>query len=209
MRARPLVIPMVRFSRMLRWLVPACALFVGLSVADARASVSIAVSWEGLLHESSAAVLVVPLEGQSVWENERIYTYTRVRVDRVLAGGLTAGDQAWVRTMGGVVGQTGQLVEGEAVLTRGEASLLFVHSIPGRPAGTFDVTARGQGQFPVVVDDGSPPRLVRSNTIGALVPPRVLKALPSGPLAADVVHGRAVDDVARDVLTAWSRTHTR
>ena len=101
------------------------------------------------------------------------------------------------------------MVEGEAVLTRGQPSLLFVHSIPGRPAGTFAVTARAQGQFPLVADDKTPPRLVRSNSAGALVPPHVLGPVASGPLAADVVHGRAVEDVARDVATAWSRTHSR
>jgi hypothetical protein len=194
---------------MLRWLAPACALVVGLFAADVRASVSIAVRWEDLLHESTAAAMVTPLEARSVWENHRIYTYTRVHIDRLLAGALTPGAEAWVRTMGGVVGPTGQLVEGEAVLTRGEASLLFVHALPGRPAGTFDVTARGQGQFPLVADEKTAPHLVRSNTMGALVPPRAPVSTPSGALAADVVHGRVVDDVARDVVSAWSRTHTR
>jgi hypothetical protein len=193
---------------MLRWLMTACALVVGLSAADAGASVSIAVRWESLLHESTAAAMVAPLEGQSVWEGDRIYTYTRVRIDRILAGELATGSEILVRTMGGVVGHTGQLVEGEAVLTRGEASLLFMHAVPGRP-GTFDVTARGQGQFPLVADDRAPPRLVRSNTMGALLPSREVGLVPGGPLAADVVHGHAVDDVAREVATAWSRTHTR
>jgi hypothetical protein len=133
-----------------------------------------------------------------------------VRIDRVLAGDLPTGGEAVIRTMGGVVGRTGQLVEGEAVLGPGAASLLFVHTIPGRAAGTFDVTARGQGQFPIVADDDkAPPHLVRSSTVGALLAPRVLGPVAIGPLAADMVHGRAVDDVARDVVTAWSRTHTR
>jgi hypothetical protein len=206
--ARPLVIRVVSCSFMLRWLVTACALVVSLHVVDAGASVSIAVGWESLLHESVAAAMVSPLEVQSVWESARIYTYTRVRIDRVLAGELATGSEILVRTMGGVVGQTGQLVEGEAVLTRGEASLLFVHAIAGRP-GTFDVTARGQGQFPLVADARTPPHLVRSNTMGALLPARVLGPVPGGPLAADVVHGHAVDDVAREVASAWSRTHTR
>jgi hypothetical protein len=193
---------------MLRWLAAVSALWVGLVVTEARASVSIAVTWEGLLQESTAAALVTPLDAQSLWENNRIYTYTRVRVDRVVAGELSAGGEAVVRTMGGIVGRTGQRVEGEAVLTPGQPALLFVHSIPGRPAGTFAVTARAQGQFPVVADDKTPPHLVRSNSAGALVPPHLLGPVPAGPLAADVVHGRAVEDVALDVSTAWGRTHT-
>jgi hypothetical protein len=193
---------------MLRWLAAAWVLCVGLVVTDARASVSIAVTWEGLLHESTAAVLVTPLDAQSIWENDRIYTYTRVRVDRAVAGELSAGAEAVIRTMGGIVGRTGQLVEGEAVLTPGQPALLFVHSIPARAAGTFAVTARAQGQFPVVADDKTPPHLVRSNSAGALVPPHLLGPVLGGPLAADVVHGRAVEDVAHDVATAWGRTHT-
>ena len=192
---------------MFRWLITACVLFAALLVTDARASVSIAVSWDALLRESTAAALVTPVDGRSLWENDRIYTYTRVRVERVVAGDLKAGSDAWVRTMGGVVGKIGQVVDGEPVLARGQTSLLFLHTIPQRPAGAFDVTARGQGQFPVVADDRTPPHLVRSTSAGALVAPRMLGAVAIPPLAADVVHGRAIDDVARDVVTAWSRTH--
>lgn len=181
---------------------PAMTAFVS---TDARASVSISVTWEGLLRESTAVAVVTPSETRSVWEAGRVYTYTRVHVDRPIAGELGAGSDIWVRTMGGVVGKIGQLVEGEAVLATGRSSLLFLHT---GPAGTLEVTARGQGQFPVVadVDPTKPARLVRSNAVGALLPPRAAAtALPR--LAADMLHGRAVDDAARDIATAWSRTH--
>jgi hypothetical protein len=192
---------------MARWLAAACALCAALLAADVRASVSIAVTWDGLLRESTAAALVTALEGRSVWEGDRIYTYTHVRVERGVAGELTTGGDAWVRTMGGVVGKIGQVVDGEPVLSRGETSLLFLHPIPGRPAGAFDVTARGQGQFPLVADEKTPPHLLRSTSAGGLVAPRTPGGLATPPLAADLVHGRAVDDVARDVAAAWSRTH--
>lgn len=181
---------------------PAMAAFVA---TDARASVSIAVTWEGLLRESSAAAVVTPVEARSVLEGGRIYTYTRVHVDRAVAGELGAGSVAWVRTMGGVVGKIGQLVEGEAVLAKGRSSLLFLH--PGL-AGTLDVTARGQGQFPLVTDADPtrPAHLVRSNASGALLSPRAVSAV-APLLAADVIHGRGVDDAARDIVAAWSRLH--
>ena len=194
---------------MIRWLAAAGALCVTLLVADARASVSIAVTWDGLLRESTAAALVTALDGRAVWEGDRIYTYTRVRVDRGVAGELATGDEAWVRTMGGVVGKVGQVVDGEPVLTRGQTSLLFLHPIPARPAGAFDVTARGQGQFPVVADEKTLPHLVRSTSAGALVAPRTPGPVATPRLAADVVHGRVIDDVARDVTAAWSGTHVR
>jgi hypothetical protein len=186
------------------------SLLLVLFVADARASVSIAVTWEALLRGSSAAAVVTPLDGRSVWEDGRIYTYTRVRVDRAVAGDLATGDEVWVRTMGGVVGKLGQLVDGEPVLAPGQTSLLFLHPIAGRPPGALDVTARGQGQFPLVPATATAPaHVVRSNAAGAILPPRSQGTSPGSPLAADVVHGRVVDDVARDIAAAWSGTHAR
>jgi len=103
------------------------------------------------------------------------------------------------------VGKIGQLVEGEAVLAVGRSSLLFLRA---GPAGTLDVTARGQGQFPVVadVDPAKPARLVRSNATGALLPPRAVAGATSR-LAADVLHGRVVEEAAGDIAAAWSRAH--
>jgi hypothetical protein len=192
-------------GRTTRWLFGACAvLLVALVAADARASVSIAVTWEGLLRESTAVAVVVPVETRPLWENGRIYTYTRVRVDRAVAG--EPGAELWVRTMGGVVGKIGQIVDGEAVLAPGQASLLFLHPGPGT---YWEVTARGQGQFPVVADDKAHPKLVRSTAVGAIFAPRVAAGAPPPVLAAAFVHGRAVDDVAHDVAAAWGRTHAR
>jgi len=187
---------------MVRGLVTGIALALALASSDARASVSIAVTWDGLLHESTEAAVATPFESRSVWENSRIYTYTHVRVDRPVAGDLAAGGEVWIRTMGGVVGKIGQLVEGEAVLVPGQSSLLFLH--PG-PVGAFEVTARGQGQFPVVVDEAAKaaPHLVRSHAVGALLPPRA----GSPRLAADVLHDRAVDAAAQDVAADWGRLH--
>jgi hypothetical protein len=58
-----------------------------------------------------------------------------------------------------------------------------------------------------MADEKSPPRLVRSTSAGAIVAPRIPGPLATQPLAADVVHGRAIDDVAHDVAAAWGRTH--
>jgi len=183
------------------------AAVVALCAAFARASVSIAVTWEALLGQSTAAAIVTPTESHSAWEAGRIYTYTRARVDRAVSGALAPGADVWIRTMGGEVGPVGQVVEGEPVLTVGEPSLVFLHA---GPPGTLEVTARGQGQFPVVAADAkAPAHLVRSRAVGALVQPPV--AVPAAPprLAAEVLHGRPVDDAAREVAAAWDRTHAR
>jgi hypothetical protein len=170
---------------------------------EAPASVSIAVTWEGLIRESTAAALVTPQDGLSVWESGRIYTYTRVHVEQAVAGDAPQGD-AWVRTMGGVVGKVGQLVDGEAVLAPGQRSLLFLKA---GPVGAFDVTARGQGQFVVKAGPPSAPAyLARTRSVGMLLPPLPASA---GALAADVVDGRLVDDVARDVAAGWGALHAR
>jgi hypothetical protein len=200
------------------WLVgmlPVVAVVGGGGGGVARASVSIAVTWEGLLRESTAAAIVTPIEARAVWENGRIYTYTHVRIDRAIAGDLGTARDAWVRTMGGVVGKIGQIVDGEPVLVPGQSSLLFLH--PG-PVGAYEVTARGQGQFPVVLDDPHHPgsaRFVRSTSVGALVMPRTAaapatgstSASPARRLAAEVVHGRAVEDVVHEIADAWQSTH--
>jgi hypothetical protein len=180
------------------------ALFVTLVAGDGRASVSIAVTWDGLLRESTAAAVLTPVESRSAWEDGRIYTYTHLSIDRPVAGTLPAGSSVWVRTMGGVVGKIGQIVEGEAVFSPGHASLVFLHPAP---LGSFEVTARGQGQFPVVADDAkAPPRVVRSSAMGAIVPRAAAPEVTR--LAVEVVHGRLVDEVATDVVADWSRTHT-
>jgi hypothetical protein len=187
---------------MTRWVV-ALGAVLGLQLAgDARASVSVAATWEGLVKESSAVAVVTATDSHGAWENGRIFTYTHVHVDRALAGELGTGADAWVRTMGGEVGNIGQRVEGEAVFELGKPSLLFAQ--PG-PSGSFHVTARGQGAFPVTASEKEPPRLTRGASLGALIPPRTAGARPR--LAVEMVPGRLVDDVARDLAADWARLH--
>jgi hypothetical protein len=197
------------------------ALPLGATVTtDAQASVSIAVAFDALVRESSAVAVVTPLEQRSVWEDGRIYTYTRVRADQAVAGDLAAGGEAWVRTLGGVVGHIGQLVDGEPVLTTGRPSLLFLR--PGTP-GTMEVTARAQGQFAVTLDETKAQRLMRSSAVGVLLPPKSAQAGASqagplapatatatattGTLAQEVLHNKKLDDGVRDISAAWKRLH--
>jgi hypothetical protein len=197
MRPRPLALALALAAG-----APAAGLLVS---TPSHASVSIAVSWEGLLQESSAVAVVTPFESKAVWENGRIYTYTHVRVDRAIAGELAQGAQAWVRTLGGIVGDTGQSVEGEAILALNQSSLVFLHA---GPASTFMVTARGQGQFPMVKasDPAQPAHVVRNGAAGLLLERRGTAPVR---LAGDVLHGLTIDDAARQVTSAWSGTHAR
>ncbi|GEM_PF-785290 len=175
----------------------------------AQASVSIAATWDGLLRESTAVAIVTPTGTTSVWENGRIYSYTQLSVDRAIAGPLTTGGAAVVRTLGGIVGNLGQEVEGEAVFAPGKPSLVFLRADAQSAAiHTFEVAARGQGQFPVVaVNSQQPARVVRSHNAGMIVLPRVPSPAVEPLLAADVLHGSTVDDAARNIQSAWERLH--
>lgn len=195
------------------------AAVLGLAVATvtsgADASVSVTVLFDSLVAESTSVDVVTPAESHAVWEDGRIYTYTRVHVETAVAGSLPGGSDVWVQTMGGEIGDVGQLVEGEAVLVPGKSSLLFLKAAQ---SGTFVVTARGQGQFPVRLDPATRlAKLSRNRAAGALFAPRpgaVARAqaqAPSAPIAAkpaaEVLDDRAVDDAARDIRGAWTRTH--
>jgi hypothetical protein len=180
----------------------------------ARASVSVAVGFEALVKDSHAIAIVTPVEQKSVWEEGRIYTYTRVHADNGVAGVIATGDEAWVRTMGGVVGHIGQLVDGEAVLTVGRPNLLFLHQ---GPPGALEVTARAQGQYPITLDDTKTQRLIRSGAVGVLLPPKPGATAPKAPitgatqaapvLAQEMLHNKRVDDGLREIGAAWKRLH--
>ncbi len=188
--------------------------FVGLLVLcaapRARASVSYTVLLDALVQESTAACLETPIESKSVWEGGKIVTYTRVHVDRLLAGSLPS--EIWVQTLGGVVGEIGQQVEGEAVLRAGRQSLVFVSAYQSG----WVVTARGQGQFPVAADASGTLRVHKNLNAGALLPPRettlarirgatsyALAAAPAG----DALDGKSISDAATEISGAWRRTH--
>lgn len=202
---------------------PASAVLVP---TDASASVSIAVGFEMLVKDADVVAVITPHEAKSVWEDGRIYTYTRVKVDQGVAGDLGAGAEGWVRTMGGVVGKIGQLVDGEPVLVPGKQSLLFLRRF--KPGDVFEVSARAQGQYPVTIDEKTKlKKIVRSANVGVLLPPKEKKlamSTESTPqsvnasgvveldpkrlrLAQDVLHDRPLDEVAREIATAWKRLH--
>jgi hypothetical protein len=195
--------------------------------SDAQASVSIAVAFDALVKDADSVGVVTPVEAKSVWEEGRIYTYTRVKVDQSVAGELGTGAEGWVRTMGGVVGKIGQLVDGEPVFTTGKPSLLFLRKF--KLGGTWEVSARAQGQYPVIADETTKARkVIRAASVGVLFPPKPAVAAteqpgavraqsidPSVPvaevakvrLANEALHDRALDDVTREVAASWKRLH--
>ncbi len=193
--------------RRLAWVI---FFFVAAFAPHARASVSFTVLFDALVRDSSAAYLATPIEIKSVWEDGRIATYTRVHVDRVLAG--SAASEVWVKTLGGAVGNIGQQVDGEAVLRAGQQSVLFLTGYEG----SVVVTGRGQGQFAIVRDSSSVLRLRKNQNAGALLAPRNSElarvratttiASASTP-AGDVLDGKTIDDAQIEIAASWKRTH--
>jgi hypothetical protein len=74
------------------------------------------------------------------------------------------------------------------------------------------VTARGQGQFPVLVGDDHRPRLAGGASVGGLLPPtsdRLARVTQPPRFARDVLALRFVDDATNDIAAAWTRLHAQ
>jgi hypothetical protein len=183
----------------------------------ASASVQVAVLFDDLVRDSNAVCVFTGLEQKTAWEDGRIFTRTRVRCDQSFAGELKQGQEAWIRTMGGVVGDIGQSVSGEASLGVGSAAIVFVHA---GPLGVYEVTARGQGHFPVpAVAADKPKKAVRGPDVGAVLAAQPaaearVRSLARGALTASatqpalvVIPGKTTDEIANEVALAWRRTH--
>jgi hypothetical protein len=130
--------------------------------SPARASLARAVGLEELTARSQHVLLGEPLDAECVWERigqrRHIVTYTRVRALELFAGADPRQDELLLRTLGGQVGELGELVHGEAVLQLGQRGMLFVMPVEG----TLAVTAMAQGHYPVRNDSGGRQRLLRS-----------------------------------------------
>jgi hypothetical protein len=195
-------LPLIRFSLRGVLCLALTASVTAAPVLDARASVSVAITFDALVQDSSAVVIGTPTEQRSVWEGAHIYTYSRMHVDSPIVGKLDRDDELWVRTMGGIVGKVGQIVEGEADLTLGRPSLFFLRR---SPAGIYVVSAHAQGQFGLYTDEQMKLRVRKSSAVGALFQPRGTDGTAA--LAAEVIHGRTVAEAAQSIAMAWNRTH--
>src|SRR5689334_11269613 len=122
------------------------ALAVGLADSRAFASVARGLTLRDLVLKSQSAVLMTGLARHASWQtvggSRRIVTETRARLDQLVTGADPSSSEVLVRTLGGRVGQIGQLVEGEAELTLGEACLVFLTELDPL---VYGVTGMAQG----------------------------------------------------------------
>lgn len=152
----------------------------------ASASLGRALPLETLVERSRHIVLAEPLESSAVWERigtrRHIVTYTRIRpLELLSAGSPPEQSELWVRTLGGRVGELGELVPGEAMINVGERSLLFM--MPTERA--WSVTAMAQGHYPLSRDASGIERLRRS--------PQTSELASQASSAVERLHGLPLD----------------
>ncbi len=136
---------------------------------EAEATVAVLLPLEEMVKVSEHVVVAQPVDRYSQWEElgggKRIVTYTKLLIEEPVVG--KPGKEIWVRTLGGKVDKIGQHVAGEAQLTLGETSLVFL----AKTGGTFAVTGMAQGHYPLAED--SKDRLLKSSPdTGTLLKPK-------------------------------------
>ena len=172
--------------------------FALLEGGPANASTARALTLGQLVKKSQSVLVITGVAKRSSWQTiagaRRIVTDVRVRVDDLVSGADPSSTELVVRTLGGQVGGTGQIVEGEAELTLGEASLTFLsQSHPD----FYGVTAMGQGHYPITA--AARGRILRTN--------RQLPALvggTGGPTAVETLRNRLLDE-AKSLVRAEQR----
>lgn len=140
----------------------AVAVVSGLGLAPGRAHATVVVAFDlrELVDRADEVALVEAIDAHSLRdERGRIVTDTVVRVLESVEGGARVGDTFVIRRLGGVVGDLGMHVEGEAELAPGDRAIVFAKRVaadaplrtvgmaqgvmPVRPNGTRDLVMPG------------------------------------------------------------------
>jgi hypothetical protein len=128
-----------------------------------------AITLPELVGLSQFALVGTATDAQSRWEtvgaSRRIVTYTRIEVTQPIDGRPPPDTSLLLRTLGGRVGDIGQLVHGEARFELGAPSVVFI--APDED-GVFGITAMAQGHYPLGTDADAAVRLRVSPNIPAL-----------------------------------------
>jgi hypothetical protein len=132
----------------------------------ASAGVALPLTVSDLVQTSVFALVAVAREATSAWETDgrgkRIVTYTRIEAQQVLDGRSGPSSDIYIRTLGGDVGEFGQIVHGEAEIERDVPAVFFLRdSVPG----TYGVTGMAQGHYRLRADRGGAYRLLPSSNL--------------------------------------------
>lgn len=178
---------------------------------SAEASISTAATLEGLVNGAHVVALAEAEESRTEWEGGRIVTLTRLHVVEKIGG--EAPETLWVKSLGGMVGDIGQSVEGEPSFAKGARSLVFLRRITDKNAPDLHVVvSRAQGQYPLALEKAR--WMVRAHSrAGTIVPPRESANTPAMvlPKVAAMVRlqNRPVDEVLSEVRSVWSQLHAK
>ncbi len=162
----------------------------------AHATLVLPITLRELVSESQHAVVGTPGASTSRWEsiggNERIVTYTPLHVEHALDG-TSPDSELMVRTLGGRVGDIGQVVAGEAPLLKNVTAAFFVEPVA---SDVFGVTAMAQGHYPILADVQGARRL-RAHPIAFTRPTPDAAVLRLDGRTVSEVEGLVYQEVAR------------
>jgi hypothetical protein len=125
-------------------------LTAGVFTQQASATIVRSLSLPALVQGSRRIVVLTALASDSHVEElgrrRRIVTDTRVRVEESIAKSDGLDSELLVRTLGGSIGHTGELVHGQAQLVLGQPCVAFL--LQG-PDGVHYVNGMAQGHYPL------------------------------------------------------------
>ena len=116
---------------------------------EARATVVVKLSEAQMAVQARGIVRGTVVKRESRWNKgrTRIFTYTTVRITRVIKGQPSLKTVV-IRQVGGVVGKIGMRVAGSAAFKKGEQVLLFVEPAKGTPY--FHVMSMSVGKYTIL-----------------------------------------------------------
>lgn len=114
----------------------------------ARATITEAMDLRALVRDSDHVVLATVISTEARYDHlDRIVTDATLRVDERMWGPAREGSTVVVRRLGGVLGDVGLRVEGEATFEPGERVILFARTL--RSEGVLRPVGMSQGVLPV------------------------------------------------------------
>jgi hypothetical protein len=136
----------------------------------AQATLARAVTLPELVGLSRYCLVGTPMDASSRWEtvgkSRRIVTYCRVEVTQPIDGRPPAETSLMLRTLGGRVGDIGQLVHGEVRFELDKPMVVF---LAPDVDGVLGVTAMAQGHYPLSFETDGLRRLLPSPNMPSLM----------------------------------------
>lgn len=136
----------------------------------ASAGVALPLTLAELVQVSVYALVAVARESSCDWESDsrgkRIVTYTRLEAQQVLDGRKAPSSDLYVRTLGGEMGEIGQVVQGEAELERDVPAVFFLRD---SISGLYGVAGMAQGHYRLRADERGAYRLLPGRNLAELV----------------------------------------